>query len=125
ARAPGRGGRLWRRSSLSGAINVYDVRERARWLPRAVFDAIDGGAGEELTLRANTAAFDDIWFRPRSLVDVGTCDLSTTVLGRRVEMPLLLAPCGMARVAHSQAELAVARAAAEAGTIFVVSHASS
>lgn len=124
ARARGRRGRLWR-SGVSGAINVYDVRERARWLPRAVFDAIDGGAGEELTLRANTAAFDDIWFRPRSLVDVSTCDLSTTVLGKRVAMPLLLAPCGMARVAHSQAELAVARAAAEAGTIFVVSHASS
>lgn len=116
----------WRtKPALADAINVYDVRERARWLPRAVFDAIDGGAGEELTLRANTAAFDDIWFRPRSLVDVSVRDTSTTVLGHRVSMPLLLAPCGMARVAHSQAELAVARATGEAGTIFVLSHASS
>lgn len=114
-----------RRPPLADAINVYDVRERARWLPRAVFDAIDGGAGEEVTLRANTAAFDDIWFRPRSLVDVSVRDTSTTVLGHRVSMPLLLAPCGMARVAHSQAELAVARAASDAGTGFVVSHASS
>jgi L-lactate dehydrogenase (cytochrome) len=117
--------RRWRKPPLAGAINVYDVRERARWLPRAVFDAIDGGAGEEVTLRANTAAFDDIWFRPRSLVDVSVRDTSTTVLGRRVSMPLLLAPCGMARVANSQAELAVARAAGDAGTIFVLSHASS
>jgi len=117
--------RLRRRSGIAGVVNTYDVRDRARWLPRAVFDAIDGGAGEEVTLRANTSAFDDVWFRPRSLVDVSARDLSTTVLGRRVEMPLLLAPCGMARVAHSQAELAVARAAGAAGTIFAVSHASS
>lgn len=114
-----------RHSALSGAVNVDDVRERARWLPRSVFDAIDGGAGEELTLRANTEAFDDIWFRPRSLVDVSTRDTSTTVFGHRISMPLMLAPCGFARVAHSQAELAVVRAAGEAGTIFAVSHASS
>lgn len=114
-----------RRPALAGAVNVYDVRDRARWLPRAVFDAIDGGAGEEITLRANTAKFDEIWFRPRSLVDVSTRDLSTTVFGRRISMPLMLAPCGFARVANSQAELAVARAAGEAGTIFAVSHASS
>jgi isopentenyl diphosphate isomerase/L-lactate dehydrogenase-like FMN-dependent dehydrogenase len=123
AAEPGRKSR--RKPALADAINVYDVREKARWLPRSVFDAIDGGAGEEVTLRANTSAFDDIWFRPRSLVDVSVRDTSTTVLGHRVSMPLLLAPCGMARVANSKAELAVARAAGDAGTIFVVSHASS
>jgi isopentenyl diphosphate isomerase/L-lactate dehydrogenase-like FMN-dependent dehydrogenase len=116
---------LRRYPRVARAINVYDVRESARWLPKSVFDAIDGGSGEEITLRANTSKFDDIWFRPRSLVDVSTRDTSTTVFGHRISMPLMLAPCGFARVANSQAELAVARAAGAAGTIFAVSHASS
>lgn len=114
-----------RRSGLNGVINVHDVRERAQWLPRAIFDAIDGGAGDEVTLRANRHAFERVWFRPRALVDVATRDISTTVLGQHVTLPVLLAPCGMARMAHSEAELAAARVAGDAGTVFVVSAASS
>jgi len=97
------------------------MREQARWLPRAVFDAIDGAAGDEITLRANRTAFDRIWLRPRALADVSTRNLSTTVLGQAISMPLMLAPCGFARMANSQAELAVARAAGKAGTLFAVS----
>jgi isopentenyl diphosphate isomerase/L-lactate dehydrogenase-like FMN-dependent dehydrogenase len=97
------------------------MRERAKWLPRAVFDAIDGGASDEITLRANRSAFENFWLRPRALADVSKRDLTTTALGTPIAMPLMLAPCGFGRMANSQAELAVARAAGKAGTVFGVS----
>jgi L-lactate dehydrogenase (cytochrome) len=112
--------------SMARVVNTDDMAARARRrLPRGVFDAIEGGAGDEVTMRANRAALQRVWLRPRALADVSRRDLSTTVLGQPVSMPVLLAPCGMARLAHSEAELAVARAAARAGTVFAVSGASS
>jgi len=96
-----------------------------RRLPRAVFDAVEGAAGDEISMRANRSALDDVRLRPRALADVSRRDLSTTVLDQPVSMPVLLAPCGMARMADSEAELAVARSAERAGTIFAVSGASS
>lgn len=103
------------------ALNVDDLRIMARRrLPRAVFDIIDGGAGDELTLQANRHAFANLWLRPRAFVDVSEVDLTTVVLGERVSMPLLLAPCGFPRMCNSQAEFAVARAASRAGTIYAV-----
>lgn len=106
--------------------NLLDYERRARKrLPRAVFDVIAGGAGDEITLRRNRQAFADLALRPRALADVSTRDLSSTVLGTPVSMPVLLDPCGYARMAHREAELAVARAAAEAGTIYALSTISS
>jgi isopentenyl diphosphate isomerase/L-lactate dehydrogenase-like FMN-dependent dehydrogenase len=103
-----------------------DVRRAAgRRLPRAVFEFVDGGAGGEVTLRANRAAFERVRFDPRFLVDVAERETATTVLGERVAFPVLLAPAGLARLVHPEGELAVARAAGEAGTIFCVSTASS
>lgn len=102
-----------------------DVRRAARRrVPRAVFEFVDGGAGGETTLRRNRAAFGDHVFDPRWLVDVSHRETATTVLGERVAMPILLAPCGFARIAHADGELAAARAAGAAGTIFCVSTAS-
>jgi isopentenyl diphosphate isomerase/L-lactate dehydrogenase-like FMN-dependent dehydrogenase len=100
-------------------------RQARRRLPRAVFDAIEGAAGDEITMRANREALEQIRLRPRALADVRSRDLSTTVLGQPVTMPVLLAPCGMARMADSEAELAVARSAQRAGTVFAISGASS
>ncbi len=110
---------------LDGVVNMADVRERARRaLPRAVFDAIDGGATDEITLRENRAAFDRIRLRPRALADISRRDISTTVLDQRISMPLLLDPCALARVCHPEGEVAVARAAGKAGTIYTVASAS-
>ncbi|MBW0101031.1 alpha-hydroxy acid oxidase [Pseudonocardia sp. KRD291] len=107
-------------------LNTDDYRKAARRrLPRTTFDVIDGGAGDEVTLRANRDAFDDFVLRPRALADVRTRDLSTTVLGQPVSMPILLAPCGFARMAHRDAEPAVARAAAAADTVYSLSTVSS
>jgi len=103
-----------------------DIRQRARRrLPRPLFEFVEGGAGGEVTLRANRAAFERVGFAPRYLVDVSQRDTSTTVLGTPVAMPMLLAPAGLARLVHPAGELAAARAAGAAGTIFCVSTASS
>jgi isopentenyl diphosphate isomerase/L-lactate dehydrogenase-like FMN-dependent dehydrogenase len=106
---------------LDGVINMADMRERARRaLPRAVFDAIDGGATDEITLRENRLALDRVWLRPRALADVSQRNTSTTVLGQRIAIPLMLDPCALARVCHPEGEVAVARAAGRGGTIYAV-----
>lgn len=104
------------------AFNISELRKRARLrLPRPVFDLIEEGSGDEVTLRANERAWDGVSFRPRSFVDVAARDPSVSVFGQRISMPVMLAPTGAGRVAHPKAELAVARAAASADTIYVQS----
>ena len=105
---------------------VEDVRRLARKrLPRLAFDFIDGGADAELTLRGNAEAFELRTLRPRQLVGVETRDLSTTVLGVPVRMPVMIAPTGMSRVAGRGGDVAGARAAGRAGTVFSLSTMSS
>ncbi len=107
---------------LARGVNVADLRHIARRrLPRGVFDYIDGGAEDERTLFANSAAFARIAFRPRVLRDVSAVDPSTTLLGHRLPIPLVLAPTGFTRIADPQGELAVARAAARAGVPYTLS----
>jgi len=81
----------------------------------------EGGAGDEVTLRANTAAYGRWRFRPRMLVDVSEITAATTVLGLPVSMPLLVAPFAMHGLLAADGELATARAASAAGTLFCVS----
>ncbi len=102
---------------------VHDARRWARRrVPRVVFDYIDGGAGAEATLRANQAAWGRVQFLPRTGVVVrGATDLSTTVLGTTISMPVVLAPVGFTRVMDPMGDVAGARAAAEAGTVMVQS----
>jgi isopentenyl diphosphate isomerase/L-lactate dehydrogenase-like FMN-dependent dehydrogenase len=111
---------------LDRAFSVEDIRELARKrLPRSPFDFIDGAAEDEVTMRANRDAFEQVTFVPRTLVDVETRDLSTTVLGTDVSIPLVLGPTGTPALSHPDAEFAAARAAAKTGTAFVVSTGSS
>jgi L-lactate dehydrogenase (cytochrome) len=110
------------RRRLARAHNVADLRFLARRrLPRAAFDYLDGGAEDEVTLARNREAFDRWAFVPRTLVDVGKIDLTTRVLGQRLDLPLLLAPCGLAGLLHRDGEVAAARAAHRAGTVHVLS----
>ncbi len=107
---------------LKRCVTVDDFRRVARRrLPRGVFDYIDGGAEDERTLRGNSASFSRLEWRPRVLRDVSGLDTSTTILGHRVSMPLILAPTGYTRIADSQGELAVARAAQRAGVPYALS----
>jgi isopentenyl diphosphate isomerase/L-lactate dehydrogenase-like FMN-dependent dehydrogenase len=80
-----------------------------------------GGAGDERTLADNDAAFGRWRLRPRMLVDVGSVTTATTVLGRDVSMPVLVAPTAFQRLAHPDGDLAVARGAAAAGTVMCLS----
>ncbi|MEM7202300.1 MAG: alpha-hydroxy acid oxidase [Planctomycetota bacterium] len=107
---------------LRRAANVGDLRRIARRrLPRGVFDYVDGAAEDEISLARNERSFDQIEFCPRVLRDVGKVDLSTTLLGRRLPLPLILAPTGFTRIVTSAGELAVGRAAARAGLPFALS----
>src|SRR5919197_2818975 len=103
-------------------VNVEDLRQRARRrLPRAVFDFIDGGAEDEVSLRLNRTAFERITFRPRVLVDAGALDLTTTILGQPLATPLILAPTGLCGMAAPRAEGLAGRAAVNCGVIFTLS----
>lgn len=107
---------------LARAANVGDLRRIARRrLPGGVFDYIDGGAEDERTLTRNSEAFAELTFRPRVLRDVGSVDPSTTLFGRHLPLPLVLAPTGFTRIADPQGELAVARAAARADLPYTLS----
>src|SRR2546427_8275565 len=103
-------------------VNIEDLRLLARRrLPKVVFDYLDGGAEGEVTLRHNRQAFDAVTFRPRHAVSVSGVDLRTTVLGRELALPVLLAPVGYSRVMHVAGEPAAARAAGAAGTAYILS----
>ncbi|HWG73636.1 MAG TPA: alpha-hydroxy-acid oxidizing protein, partial [Acidimicrobiales bacterium] len=107
---------------LARAACVDDLRRIAhRRLPRGVFDYIDGGAEDERTLVANRRAFARTTFRPRVLRNVATVNTSTTLLGRAIPIPLVLAPTGFTRIADPAGEVAVARAAAEVGVPYTLS----
>src|SRR5512138_111628 len=103
-------------------INVADYAAAAqeRVAPE-VWCYVEGGAMDEVTLRANAGAYGRWRFRPRMLVDVSEISLETTLLGTPVSMPLGIAPFAMQRLLDDEGELATARAAAAAGTLLVVS----
>jgi L-lactate dehydrogenase (cytochrome) len=107
---------------LRDCHNVEDFRRLARRrLPGPVFHYIDGGADDEVTCRRNVAAYDDCDLVPNVLAGVENVDLGTTVLGRRIEMPLFLSPTGMQRLFHWEGERAVGRAVEKFGTYFGIS----
>jgi (S)-2-hydroxy-acid oxidase len=103
-------------------IEVDEFEEAARErLPQMVFDYFAGGSGDEWTLAENRRAFDRWVLRPRILADVSNVDTATTVLGKPVAFPILLAPTALQRMAHRDGELATARATAALGGLMVLS----
>ena len=109
-------------SRLDKALNIEDLRKIARAkLPSPLFNYIDGGSDDESNVHGNTKAYDKVRLVPEYLIDVSKIDLKTKVLGREISMPLLLAPTGMTGLFHHDGEIAVSRAAAEAGTYYSLS----
>jgi isopentenyl diphosphate isomerase/L-lactate dehydrogenase-like FMN-dependent dehydrogenase len=105
-------------------VNIWDYeRVAAEKLDANAAAYYFGGAGDEVTLRDNIAAFERRKLRPRVLVDVGTVSTTTTVLGTEIALPVLVAPLAMQRMAHPDGEEGTARAAAAAGTIMCLSSA--
>jgi L-lactate dehydrogenase (cytochrome) len=118
--APLRGWPVDRR--LASAADVADLRTQARGhTPRAVFDYVDGGAEDEVSLRRNRAAFEAIEFVPSVLRDVSMASTETTILGRPSSMPLGFGPTGFTRLMHHEGERAVARAAQRAEIPYALS----
>jgi isopentenyl diphosphate isomerase/L-lactate dehydrogenase-like FMN-dependent dehydrogenase len=107
---------------LERCRNIAELRDLARRLvPRAVFDFVDGAAGDEVTKRRNEEDFSRVVLAPRVLGDVSTIDLTTTVLGQPVALPLLAAPTGLTGLTHHRGELGIVRAAHAIGTVPVLS----
>ena len=107
---------------LKNCYRTRDFRLLAKQrLPGPIFHYIDGGADDEITLARNTAAFESVDLVPNVLAGVDEVDLSVTVFGRRLEMPLFMSPTAMQRLFHHDGEIAIARTAQELGTMFGVS----
>src|SRR5690242_17533812 len=96
-----------RSRALARAVTIADLRRLAsRRLPKAVFDFIDGGAGDEATLRDNQAAFGDWRLLPRVALDVSRRSLGIEILGRPCGLPLMCAPTGLAGFFWPHGEIA-------------------
>lgn len=110
-------------SSIARARNIADLRRMARErLPRMVFDYIDGGADDEVTLARNVSRFRDIELVWEALKDVDKIDTSTTIMGAPSASPFFISPTATSRLFHPRAgELAVARAAHAAGVPYTCS----
>src|SRR6267143_3632766 len=94
------------------ALDVFDFEPVAKKnLPPAHFGYMVTGIDDEVTLRANREAFHKFQLRPRRLLDVGTIDMTTELLGTRFDSPIVIAPTGSNRAFHSEGEVAVANAA--------------
>ena len=107
---------------LDNCHNFRDFRALARRkLPAPIFNYIDGAADDEATLRQNTASFERCDLVPNVLRGVGTIDMSVTVMGQKLAMPVYCSPTALLRLFHHQGERAVAGAAAKFGTMFGVS----
>jgi isopentenyl diphosphate isomerase/L-lactate dehydrogenase-like FMN-dependent dehydrogenase len=103
-------------------INLAEYEQRAAdRVEPAVWDYIQGGSDDEVTLRANRDAFARLTLYPRVLARVNTCELATVALGARLALPVMIAPTGLHKLVHPDGERATARAAAVAGTVMVVS----
>ena len=101
--------------------NEEIVRAARRRLPQDAWDYLVGGSESETTLRRNRLAFDRIAFRPRTLVDVSSVDPSATVAGHNLRIPVFLAPMGSLQTFAPEGGAASTKAAAEYGTLHVVS----
>lgn len=107
---------------LKDCHNVADFRRLAKArLPYPIFHYIDGAADDEITKRRNTSSFDDCDLLPNVLAGSEDIDMSVTVMGRKIDMPLMLSPTALQRLFHWQGERAVARVAQRLNTWFGIS----
>ena len=107
-------------ADLPASPEAWEARAR-EVLSDETYDYYAGGAGDEVTLRANRDAWSDVFLRPRVLVDVEQVDTSVSMLGETLPHPVVLAPTAFQRLAHDEGELATARAAGATGSLLVAS----
>src|SRR5437667_7516112 len=103
-------------------LNLTDYEKEAQTImPAPHFDHYQGGSNDEVTLFANQAAYQQLQLRPRVLVDVPKVNMSISVLGMSTKIPILIAPSAVHKLAHSDGEIATARAAKSQDTIMIAS----
>ena len=108
--------------NLNNCLNFKDFRKLAKKkLPSPIFNYIDGGADDEITLKRNTDSFDKCDLVPNVLAEVGSPDLSTTIFGKKIDLPVFLSPTAMQRLYHPDGDKASARAAEKFGTFYSMS----
>lgn len=108
-------------ASVDRAYNIADLRLMAqRRLPKGLFEFVDRGTEDEVSLRHNRAIFERIRFKPRALVDVSKRSQEITLFGQKHKMPLVIAPTGTAGLMWYRGEIELARAAAAAGIPFTL-----
>ena len=111
-----------RKRRLTRALTIYDLRDIAkRRTPQAPFDYTDGGADTETSLTRARAAYEKLEFQPKILLNVKDVDLSVQMLGKKMSMPLGIAPTGFTRMMQTEGEYAGACAASDAGIPFTLS----
>ena len=111
---------------LSDCLNVEDYRRAAkRRAHKMVFDYIDGGADDEITRFENHTAFNDYRLAHRVLSGVDTPDMSTTIMGQKIDVPFILSPAAGNRLFHTDGEIGPAKAADAVGTVYCLSTLSS
>ena len=104
-----------------GPVSLFDFEALAKQrMSHNFWDFVEAGAADEVTVRRNRSAFDEVAVRPRFLVDVGERDLSTTVLGKKISFPVMIAPAGGQRGVHPEGERAAALAAGAAGIVYAL-----
>src|SRR5499426_422289 len=105
--------------SMATVACIEDLRQHARRkVPKMFFDYVEAGSYAQETLRANRADLERIKLRQRVLVDVSRRDLTTSIIGETVPLPLALAPIGLAGMQHQDGEITACRAAQSAGIPF-------
>jgi len=108
-------------ASVAKAHNIFDLREMAlKRVPKGLFEFVDRGTEDEVALRHNRAIFERIRLKPRTLVDVSKRSQEITLFGKKHKMPIVIAPTGTAGLMWYEGEIALARAAAEAGIPFTL-----
>ena len=108
--------------NLKDCYNFEDFRKLAKKkLPSPIFHYIDGGSDDEVTLKRNTESFNDCDLVPNILASVGTPDLSTTIFGKKINLPIFLAPAAMQRLYHHEGDKASAKAAEKFDTFYSMS----
>ena len=108
---------------MNNMIKVADFADYAQTiLSKEVFDYFSGGSGEEITLKNNEKIYDEIKLNYRVLRGIKEVDLSTDILGQRIDLPLLIAPMAFHRLAHPEGELGTAKATSLLNTIMIVKY---
>jgi (S)-mandelate dehydrogenase len=114
--------RAFRGSNIARALNVADLRELARRrIPRFVFEYVDGGAEDEVSLRGNRAAFERLRLLPQTLVDTAARHQRAQILSSPAQAPMVIAPTGFNGMVYPQGDLVLARVAARWGIPFTLS----